>query len=209
MRVRKKKNAPKRMAACADCLIQSIHELPPLAADRPLHLEIGCGKGTFIVTLAKQNPDVFYLAVERVFDVALLTAEKIAAQGIENVKLMVAGAEQLPELLPANSVSRIYLNFSDPWPKAKHAKRRLTHHRYLALYKQFMRPGAEIIFKTDNRPLFDFSLEEFAANGFTVQDVTYDLHRSEWEAGNIHTEYEETFSAKGFAINRAVAVLQS
>lgn len=99
MRVRKKKNAPKRMAACADCLIQSIHELP-LAADRPLHLEIGCGKGTFIVTLAKQNPDVFYLAVERVFDVALLTAEKIAAQGLENVKLMVAGAEQLPELLP-------------------------------------------------------------------------------------------------------------
>ena len=199
MRVRKKKNAPKRMAACADCLIQSIHELPPLAADRPLHLEIGCGKGTFIVTLAKQNPDVFYLAVERVFDVALLTAEKIAAQGLENVKLMVAGAEQLPELLPANSVSRIYLNFSDPWPKERHTKRRLTSPRFLARYDSIFKDKKHIIMKTDNIDLFNYSVESLKEYGYNINDISNDLHS--YKDNIITTEYEDKFTSKGIKIN--------
>ena len=208
MRTRKKKNGKQRMELCADCLVTEPSALQEANIEgKPLYLEIGCGKGTFILEIAKRHPDCFFVAVERVFDVALLTAEKLKAANIENVKLIVSSVERLTEWIEEDTVACIYLNFSDPWPKSRHAKRRLTHRDYLALYKKWLTPGGKIIFKTDNRPLFDFSLEELRASGFRLQDLTYDLHNSVWEKDNIHTEYEDTFSKKGFPINRVVAEL--
>ncbi|MCI8332666.1 MAG: tRNA (guanosine(46)-N7)-methyltransferase TrmB [Clostridiales bacterium] len=208
MRTRKKKNGQQRMELCTDYLITAPQALREIEEERkPLHLEIGCGKGTFILEMAKRNPDCFFIAVERVFDVALLAAEKLKAAEINNVRLIVSSVEKLTEWIGEESIECIYLNFSDPWPKTRHAKRRLTHRDYLAFYKKWLIAEGTIIFKTDNRPLFDFSLDELKASGFALKDITYDLHNSVWEKDNIHTEYEDTFSKKGFTINRVVAKL--
>ncbi|MCI8589416.1 MAG: tRNA (guanosine(46)-N7)-methyltransferase TrmB [Clostridiales bacterium] len=209
MRTRKKKNGQQRMELCADLLITEPQALKHVNQEgKPVYLEIGCGKGTFILEMAKRHEDCFFIAVERVFDVALLAAEKLKAAKVDNVRLIVSSVEKLTEWIEEGSIEHIYLNFSDPWPKSRHAKRRLTHRDYLTLYKKWLSPDGMIIFKTDNRPLFDFSLEEFQANGFVLQDITYDLHNSVWETENIHTEYEDTFSKKGFTINRVVAKLK-
>ena len=146
--------------------------------------------------------------MERVFDVALLAAEKIRDAQLSNVRVTVGNAATVSELFVAGSVDRIYLNFSDPWPKDRHAKRRLTYRTFLEEYKKILSPKGEIFFKTDNRPLFDFSLGEFEACGFKLRNITNDLHNSPWEEGNIHTEYEDNFSAKGFTINRVEAYLE-
>ncbi len=201
MRMRKKKHGAERILACGALLIESREQLPLL----PVHLEIGCGKGAFITQLAQRHPDRFYLAVEKYSDVALLAMEKAKELGIENVRFFIGDAARLPTLLQKGDVARLYLNFSDPWPKKGHAKRRLTHRNFLALYESLLADGAPIEFKTDNRPLFDFSLEEFSAQGYVLTELTYDLHNSEWNADNIRTEYENNFSQKGFSINRVVA----
>ncbi len=201
MRMRKKKHGAERLLACQALQITSREQLPFL----PVHLEIGCGKGAFIVALAQRHPDRFYLAVERYSDVALLAMEKAKALGISNIRFFVGDATRLADLLQCGDVSRLYLNFSDPWPKKGHAKRRLTHRNFLALYQSLLCEDAQIHFKTDNRGLFDFSLEELLACGFTLSELTYDLHNSEWEKDNIHTEYEDNFSQKGFPIHRVVA----
>ena len=199
--MRKKKNGAQRILACSDLLITAREQLPVL----PVHLEIGCGKGAFITQLAQRHPDRFYLAVEKYSDVAMLAMEKTKALGIENVRFFIGDAANLPTFLQKGDVARLYLNFSDPWPKKGHAKRRLTHRGFLALYESMLCNGAPIEFKTDNRGLFDFSLEEFTACGYTLTELTYDLHNSEWDADNIRTEYENNFSEKGFSINRVVA----
>ena len=138
-------------------------------------------------------------------DVILLAAEKIKREEFKNVKLLNCDATALTEYFTEGSVDRIYLNFSDPWPKAKHAKRRLTSPKYLEIYKKLLKKDGAIFFKTDNRPLFDYSLETFTEAGFRLEKLTYDLHNSEYEAENLHTEYEDNFSAKGFTINRVEA----
>ncbi len=201
MRMRKKKHGAERIQACAELLFTSREDLPKL----PVHLEIGCGKGAFITQLAQQNPDIFYLAVEKYSDVAMLAMEKAQSMGLQNVRFFIGDAVRLTELLHPGDAQRIYLNFSDPWPKKGHAKRRLTYRSFLAIYQQLLCEGGAVAFKTDNRGLFDFSLEEMQEFGYTLTEITYDLHHSEYNEGNIRTEYETNFSEKGFPIHRVVA----
>ena len=178
-----------------------------MISDFPVELEIGCGKGSFITGMSKRFPGRSFIAMERVSDVILLAAERIKAEDIKNVKFIIGDARNLKEYFPDSSIARLYLNFSDPWPKKGYAKRRLTHRSFLELYKEILVPNGEIVFKTDNIGLFEFSLEEFTAAGFKLKELTYDLHNSEYNDGNIVTEYEKNFSEKGFKINRVVAYL--
>ena len=211
MRARKKKHGAQRIAACAALLIEDtvkLREDPQSFFDvkRPLHLEIGCGKGSFACGMAAAHPEINLIAMERVADVAVLALEKAAGTADErpdNLRFLIGNAENLTEWLPPHSIDCLYLNFSDPWHKARHAKRRLTHRDFLARYREVLREGGVLRFKTDNVNLFDFSLEEFAACGLSVTDVTRDLHNSPLCEGNIMTEYERNFSEKGFPIHAA------
>ena len=211
MRARKKKHGAERIAACAALLIEDtarLKEAPQSFFDtaRPLHLEIGCGKGNFACGMAAAHPDINLIAMERVADVMVLAlekAERAADTRPHNLRFLIGNAENLTEWFPAHSVDCIYLNFSDPWHKARHAKRRLTYRDFLARYREVLRPGGVLRFKTDNVNLFDFSLEEFAAFGLRVENVTRDLHNSPLAEGNIMTEYEKNFSEKGFPIHAA------
>ena len=206
MRVRHKKHGAERLERCGELLITSPEELDFV----PYGLEIGCGKGAFISGLAKSDPGHMYVAVEIVRDVAVVAAEKIMASKdgdspINNVRFIVTGAERLEGWIKPGSIERIYINHPDPWPRPGHMKRRLTYARYLHMYWRFLAPDGEIWFKTDSRPLFDFSLRSFAENGFKVRDVTYDLEHSEYFEDDIVTEYEASFMAKGQPIHRCVA----
>ncbi|MBO7336842.1 MAG: tRNA (guanosine(46)-N7)-methyltransferase TrmB [Lachnospiraceae bacterium] len=167
--------------------------------DKPLHVEIGMGKGRFITTLAKQNPDVNYLGIERYSSVLVRAIEKREAEEepVSNLFFLCEDAENITDMFGEDEVGRIYLNFSDPWPKARHAKRRLTSKEYLVKYDRILDRDGRIVFKTDNRDLFDFSVEEMQENGWTLETVTYDLHKSELAPTNVMTEYEEKFSALG------------
>lgn len=208
MRMRRKKHGAERLGVCREkgVVITSRDEL---SGDwLPAAVEIGCGKGSFIVGLAKKHPDRKFVALERIADVALLAAERIAAEELANVKLIVTDVKNLADYFGPGEISEIYMNFPDPWPKKGYCKRRLTYKTYLELYKSCLVTGGGLFFKTDNRPLFDFSLEQLAESGFELKNVTFDLHASEYAAENIVTEYETTFSAKGFAINRVEAYLK-
>ena len=209
MRARKKKHGAERIAACAHLLIEDptlLTSNPQVVfpEERPLHLEIGCGKGSFACGMAAAHPDYNFIAMERVSDVACLALEKAereAANRPDNLRFLIGNAENLTEWLPAHSVDCLYLNFSDPWPKAGHKKRRLTHRLFLERYKTVLKEGGVLRFKTDNVGLFDFSLEEFEAMGLETLDLTRDLHASPLNEGNVMTEYERNFSAKGFPIH--------
>ena len=171
-----------------------------------LYLEIGCGKGSFICGLSDQYPEKRLLAVELVQDVLMMAMEKADRENKKNICFLNANAENIADILPEGSVSRLYLNFSDPWPKKRNAKRRLTSPLFLERYKKILAPKGKIFFKTDNKGLFDYSLESFVENGFKVSNVCFDLHADEvFSVDNIKTEYEINFSAKGFLINRLVA----
>lgn len=212
MRMRKKKNGEKRMLACADIHITNPTEYKgkwrTLAHEKTaLYAEIGCGKGGFITELARRNPDAFYIGFEKVPDVIVMAMEKIKNAGLSNVVFVCGDAEALPDIFEEGELDGLYLNFSDPWPKKKHAKRRLTYIGFLEKYRYILKDGGKIFFKTDNRPLFDFSLEQFELANIPLSDVTNDLHNSVYEADNIHTEYEDNFSAKGFTINRLVGTV--
>ena len=172
--------------------------------DNPVHIEIGCGKGAFITALAEQNKNINYVAMEKCLDVIILAMEKINKTDLKNVCFIHGDANDLLEIFEENEAERIYLNFSDPWKKSRQAKRRLTYRTFLEKYKHILKKDGQVHFKTDNRPLFDFSLEEFDAFGAKVSELTYDLHNSEYNQGNIQTEYEKIFSEKGFTINRCV-----
>ena len=172
--------------------------------DCPIPLEIGTGKGQFIIELAKRNPDVNYIGIEKFSSVLIRALEKQAEEELENLVFIRFDAEEIENVFAEDEIDRIYLNFSDPWPKDRHAKRRLTSDRFLGRYVHFLKKEGRVEFKTDNRDLFDFSLETAAEAGWRVKDVTYDLHHSEWNEGNIMTEYEERFSAQGNPIFRMV-----
>ena len=213
MRMRKKKHGDERIQACAELLIEdpSVLKDDPSAPfsdkDKKLCLEIGCGKGNFAVGTAAKNTDCNMIAMERVRDVCCLALEKAMSQKDtrpDNLRFIIGDADNLEEWFPENCLDVLYLNFSDPWPKAGHAKRRLTHRNYLAKYKKLLKEGGLLIFKTDNVGLFDFSLEEFAEFGLKIEWMTRDLHNSERAEGNVMTEYEKNFSEKGFTINSAI-----
>ncbi|MBQ4269311.1 MAG: tRNA (guanosine(46)-N7)-methyltransferase TrmB [Clostridia bacterium] len=224
MRMRRKRNFDERMESCGDLLLakgaNGILNMKEAAENyralvdfqaafgngNPVALEIGCGKGGFVIALAKENPNVNYIALEKMSNVILTPLEAVKKEGLTNVKFLNVRAECLPCYIPENSLDTIYLNFSTPLPKLGYATQRLTHRNFLNVYKKLLKKGGRIVQKTDNRDFFDFSLEEYAACGFRLENVDYDLHKNGNPAGNIVTEYESKWVAQGLPIHRAEAV---
>lgn len=207
--MRKKKHRDQRLSRCEDYLYK--HEGEPLsdpaaeifgAEGAPVYLEVGAGKGGFACGMAKKEPEVCYLAMERVTDCVVLATERADREGVGGrLRFLLDTADNLTGIFGAGTVDRIFLNFSDPWSKKGYAKRRLTHRRYLAVYMSLLKDGGILQFKTDNVGLFDFTLEELEAMGLKTDKLTRDLHASEWAEGNVVTEYEAAFSAQGVKIN--------
>lgn len=209
MRMRKKKNADLRFDRCSDFSIEPNVSVKDdfykiFDQNKPLYIEIGSGKGGFITSCAQNNSGIQYISVERVKDCILMGMEKATQMQLENIKFICADAEVLTSILPEKCADIIYINFCDPWPKASHAKRRLTHRRMVAHYLPLLKDNGEIHFKTDNDGLFEFSLEELAEIGFELKNVTFDLHST--DTPNIMTEYEKRFSDMGVKIKRLEAV---
>ena len=207
MRMRKKPNLIPRMERCADVLIRDPEErrgrwreLMPEA--RELRLELGCGKGRFTCETAAAEPDVLFVAVERVPDAMVIAMERAKAAGLNNVFFIDADVARLTEFFAPGEVERIYLNFCDPWPTNRHAKRRLTHENFLRLYRQVLSDGGQIHFKTDNSGLFEWSLFQFPRAGYALGEVTRDLHEN--GICGVMTDYEEKFHNLGTPINRCV-----
>lgn len=171
---------------------------------QPLHLEIGTGKGDFITQMAERFPKINFIGLEAAQTVLYAAAVKVAQAELDNVRLAVFDARRLTDVFAPGEIDMIYLNFCDPWPKKRHAKRRLTYRDFLFLYREVLVPGGKICFKTDNAALFDFSLGEMQAAGMTIIDCTRDLHANPGD--NVMTEYEQKFSARGHKICRAEAL---
>lgn len=171
----------------------------------PIRLEIGMGKGKFLMTLAKQNPEVNYIGIEKYSSVLIRAIEKQEEEQLQNVKFLRFDAEYLCNIFEKGEIDKIYLNFSDPWPKDRHAKRRLPSRQFLARYAEVLKEDGIVEFKTDNRALFDFALEEYKEAGWEMVAHTFDLHNNEeMVAGNVMTEYEEKFSAAGNPIHKMI-----
>lgn len=211
MRMRKKKNLIPRMERCAACQVRDGFALRGrwretlMPAARELRLELGCGKGRFTVETARQNPDVLFIAIEKVPDALVVAMERAMELELKNVFFLVGDAALLPDYFDGGEVDLIYINFCDPWPPKGQAKRRLTHRGFLENYRRVLRPGGQIHFKTDNQPLFEFSLLEFPAAGYDLSEVTRDLH-GEGPRG-VMTDYEAKFFAEGLPISRCVGTL--
>jgi tRNA (guanine-N7-)-methyltransferase len=168
---------------------------------QPLHIEIGTGKGRFITEMAKAHPDINYIGIEVYKSVIVDALDKLIEADLPNLKLLNIDANDLEKFFAKNDVDRIYLNFSDPWPKTRHEKRRLTYKSFLKLYENILKDAGEIHFKTDNQGLFEYSLMSFSQYGLLLKYLSLDLHHSDFE-GNIMTEYEQKFSEKGNRIFR-------
>lgn len=210
MRMRRKKNLQPRMERCSPWLIQDPADLRGnwrslKAGAVELRLELGCGKGRFTCQTAAAHPEVLFVAVERVPDAMVMAMERARALELNNVFFVDADAADLTKFFAPDEVDLIYINFCDPWPSNRHAKRRLTHPDFLARYRAVLRPGGEIHFKTDNRNLFEWSLFQFPKVGFTLREVTRNLHAN--GVTGVMTDYEEKFHGMGVPINRCVAVL--
>lgn len=175
--------------------------------DQPVHIEVGMGKGRFVMDMARLHPKVNYIGIE-MYDSVLLRAVQKREQlemPLENLYFLRMDARNLPEIFAEGEVDRIYLNFSDPWPKDRHAKRRLTSVQFLERYEEILTPGGRVEFKTDNRGLFDFSLEQAPLAGWKIEAKTYDLHHDAALCeGNVMTEYEEKFSSQGNPIHKMI-----
>ena len=215
MRLRKVKGASETIAAHPEIVIpngealkgnwQSVFE-----KEQPIYIEVGMGKGQFMIGMAKQNPHLNFIGIEKFDSVMVRALEKVLEAGeLPNLKLLKIDAEDLTDIFAENEVEGVYLNFSDPWPKPRHAKRRLTHENFLTRYEQITVPNGYLRFKTDNRLLFEYSLVSVTGYGMKLEDVALDLHQREALDWNIMTEYEEKFSAKGQPIYRLEAQFQS
>ena len=209
MRMRKMKNLEPRMERCGAYRIPDPaarkgcwRELKPDA--RELWVEVGCGKGKFTAETAQANTDVLLIAVERCREAMVVAMEKAAQMGLTNVYYIDADVAGIEDIFAAGEIDRLFINFPDPWPRKKNAKRRLTHRSFLDKYCRVVREGGELHFKTDNAPLFAFSEEEFAACGLEVKNLTRDLHKD--GVVGIMTGYEEKFHALGTPINRCEVV---
>ena len=221
MRMRRKKNLDERIEACREVMLymqcQNEHANDALSEeffadsrkvfgnDNPLYLEIGCGKGGFAIEFARQNPDINLIAVEKTPNVLVTGMEEQMKLRLPNLKFCMGQAEYLDHLLHDGTIDRIFLNFSCPFPKKRYAMHRLTHARFLEIYRKIMKPNAEIHQKTDNMHFFEFSLEQLSNNGFPMKNISLDLHNSGFE-GNIMTEYEKRFTDLGQPIYRLEAV---
>ena len=209
MRVRKRKGAEEHLANHPQYVILEPeaakgkwHEL--FGNDNPIHIEVGSGKGAFITGMAQQTPDINYIGIDIQLSVLSYALDKVLTSGAENVKLLRVDGSSLTNYFEDGEVDMMYLNFSDPWPKSRHEKRRLTYKTFLDTYKQILPENGEIHFKTDNRGLFEYSLASFSQYGMVLNKVWLDLHASDYE-GNVMTEYERKFSEKGQVIYRVEA----
>ena len=225
-RMRKKRNFDSRMEALSHLLlakgaggIKNMKEAAEnyrnlldfksiFGGEKPVSLEIGCGKGGFVCELAKQNPDEGFLAAEMLSNVILAAMENADVYGVDNVRFLCVRAECMQCYIPEKSLDAIYLNFSTPLPKLGYATQRLTHRRFLEIYKKLLKKGGKIIQKTDDRDFFDFSLEEMKACGLRLENVTYDLHEKGNPSWNIMTEYEKRWVEGGKPIHRVEAIVE-
>lgn len=210
MRMRKKKNLQPRMEACRSLWITDPfaqrghwHDLFPQA--REIRVEVGCGKGRFTSETAAAEPDVLLIAVEKVPDAMVVAMERCRDAGLHNVFFVDGDAALLPDMFAPDEVDRIYINFCDPWPKSNQAKRRLTHGNFLQVYRKVLKMGGQVHFKSDNDKLFAFSIEEIPQFGFTLSEVTTDLHAN--GPVGVMTDYEAKFYGEGKNINRCVATM--
>ena len=220
--MRKKKHLEERLAKCDNVITLFSEDCNVLTAiekkeyidfkalfgnDNPVVLEIGCGKGKFSCELAKREPGVNVLALEKCANVLVMACESAIKENITNLKFLHGGAEYLEKYIRPNSVNRIYLNFSCPYPKNRYANHRLTNERFLKSYAVILKDGAEIHQKTDNMHFFEYSIEQFTGYGFSLKNISLDLHNSSFE-GNIETEYEHKFASLGMPIYRLEAYLK-
>ena len=206
--MRHKPNLEKRMANCAAVNIGSPEELKgnwlkEFPGFKSLYLEIGCGKGSFTAGLAASETDALIVAIEKVPDAMVMAMEKIVNGALENVRFIDGDAARLSEIFAENEISRIYINFCDPWPKSRDAKFRLTAPGFLRSYANVLKDGGELRFRTDNRPLFDWSCEQLKKEGWKITEFTNDAHNE------IMTDYEAKFAAEGIPINMLTAVKTS
>lgn len=213
MRMRKKKHLHERLSHCSDLIIDDIFKYAGdiksiFPDDLPLHLEIGCGKGKFICETAKKNKDINFIAVEKNLNVLVLAAEKIKNEGLSNVRFIAGDVNLLRDYETKTKCDIIYINFCDPWHKNSYRKRRLTHENHLRLWEKLLKQNGEIHFKTDNKMLFEFSLNSFSDYDMKLKNITFDLHNSDF-SGNIMTEYEQLFSAQGEPIYRCEAIMRN
>lgn len=198
------------MENCSELILKDITEYKndiksAFGNDKPLHMEIGCGKGKFILETAEKNPKINFIAVEKCPDVLVLALEKVKAAGLTNVRFVSGDVNMFSEFESTSKCDIIYLNFCDPWKKNKYAKRRLTHANFLSIYQKLLKPGGKLYFKTDNKMLFEFSLNSFSDFGLRLKNITFDLANSDFE-GNVMTEYETSFSNLGQPIYRCEAI---
>ena len=208
--MRKKPNLIPRMERCSRVLLPTAEDLAPqrghwrdlMPQATELHLELGCGKGRFTVETAAQHPDVLFIAIERVPDAMVIAMERAMEMGLTNVYFMDDDAARLPQIFAPGEVDRIYVNFCDPWPGHKHSRRRLTSEGFLTIYRQVLRDGGQIHFKTDNHDLFEWSLFQFPKVSYELSEVTRNLH--EHGPCGVMTDYEEKFHNIGTLINRCV-----
>lgn len=219
MRMRKKKHLEERLASCDNIITLTSDDCNFLTAiekkeyidlsslfgnDNPVVLEIGCGKGKFACELAKREPNINVLALEKCSNVLVIASEAAMSEKIPNLKFLHGGAEYLEKYIKPESIDRIYLNFSCPYPKKRYANHRLTNPKFLKSYSVIMKKNAEIHQKTDNMHFFEYSIEQLTANGFSLKNVSLDLHNSDF-IGNIETEYEHKFASQGMPIYRLEA----
>ena len=202
MRRRNVKNVEVRIEAAKKNVIQSGKDYKGkwnelFGNDNPIYLEIGMGKGDFIIEHAKTNPNINYIGLEKFASVLIQASDKLNDEHLPNLYLLLVDAEELDEIFDVNEISQIYLNFSDPWPKARHAKRRLTSSKFLKNYQTILKDEGTIEFKTDNRELFEYSIVSMNNYGMNFLDLTFDLHHRDPELYIIKTEYEKKFMAKG------------
>ncbi len=222
MRMRKKKHLEERLAECDNIIRLISDDCNVLTAiqkkdyidtnslfgnDNPVVLEIGCGKGKFSCELAKREPNINVLALEKCANVLVMASENAIKENITNLKFLHVGAEYLEKYIKPQSIERIYLNFSCPYPKKRYENHRLTNERFLKSYDVILRKGAEIHQKTDNMHFFEYSIEQLTGYGFSLKNISLDLHNSGFE-GNIETEYEQKFSSLGMPIYRLEAFMK-
>lgn len=214
MRLRNKPWAAEKLAEYSHIVIANPEQLKGkwsekiFQNDNPIHIEVGTGKGRFVTEMAKAHPTINYIGIEVYKSVIVSALDKVITADIPNVKLLNVDANDLLEFFNKGEIERIYLNFSDPWPKNRHAKRRLTYVNFLKMYDEITNNRGEVHFKTDNQHLFEFSLESFSAYNMLLKNISLDLHKSKQE-GNIMTEYEEKFASQGMRIYRCEAAFKN
>ena len=206
------KNVPgaREAIAASDLVIKDVESLKGKwrefwGNDKEIHIEVGMGKGKFMMGMAKAHPDINYIGIEMYSSVLYRAVQKLELEPLENLRYILLDAKDIANVFEKGEVDRIYLNFSDPWPKDRHAKRRLPSRQFLARFNQILKEGGVIEFKTDNKDLFAFAEEEVEPAGWKILEITYDLHNDEkMVEGNIMTEYEEKFSSMGNPIYKYI-----